>query len=183
MFNTNTNIHKTGNIRIPGLELCKPKMMSQHLLYLTDCPFEYCYNSEQDLEFFYSANNEIFLKQNPHSTSYFPICNNGQTGTLCGKCVNGSTLVFGSNKCTYCDSKLNYWLFISLIAFIGPLLVFMLFALKLTLTGGTLTGVIFYVNIIASGLLTYLLSKDTNREPVQIFHSNGYYSFHNSDKP
>ena len=122
------------------------------------CPFEYCYNSEQDLEFFYSANNEIFLKQNPHSTSYFPICNNGRTGTLCGKCVNGSTLVFGSNKCTYCDSKLNYWLFISLIAFIGPLLVFMLFALKLTLTGGTLTGVIFYVNIVASGLLTYFLA-------------------------
>ena len=28
-----------------------------------DCPFEYCYNSEQDLDWFYSANNEIFLKQ------------------------------------------------------------------------------------------------------------------------
>ena len=121
------------------------------------CPFEHCYNSEQDLDWFYSANNKIFLKQNPHSTRYFPICDKGRTGTLCGKCVNGSTLVFGSNKCTYCDSKLNYWLFISLIAFTGPFLIFMLFALKLTLTGGTLTGVIFYVNIVASGLLTYYL--------------------------
>ena len=122
------------------------------------CPFEYCYNSEQDLDWFYSVNNEIFLKQNPHSTSYFSICDKGRTGTLCGKCVNGSTLVFGSEKCTYCDSKLNYWLFISLIAFIGPLLIFMLFVLKLTLTGGTLAGVIFYVNIVASGFLTYYLA-------------------------
>ena len=134
-----------------------------------DCPFEYCYNSEQDLDWFYSVNNEIFLKQNPHSTSCFPICDKSRTGTLCGKCVNGSTLVFGSNKCFYCDSKLNYWLFISLIAFIGPLLIFMLFALKLTLTGGTLTGVIFYVNIVASGLLTYYLAGTSIENQYKYF--------------
>ena len=133
------------------------------------CPFEYCYNSEQDLDWFYSASNEIFLKQNPHSTSHFPICDKGRTGTLCGKCANGLTVVFGSKKCSYCDSKLNYWLFISLIAFIGPFLIFMLFALKLTLTGGTLTGVIFYVNIVASGLLTYYLAGTSIEDQYKNF--------------
>ena len=55
-------------------------------------------------------------------------------------------MVFGSSECKQCN---NWWLLtLILYAVAGPLLIYLLFALKLTLTTGTLNGIIFYAQAI-----------------------------------
>ena len=54
--------------------------------------------------------------------------------------------MFGSYECKQCS---NWWLFTLIIyAVIGPFLFYLLYALKLTLTTGTINGIIFYVQIL-----------------------------------
>ena len=73
-------------------------------------------------------------------------CNGGRTGILCGHCHGNQSVVFGSSKCQVCS---DMWL-ITLVMFavLGILLVAALFFLNLTVTQGTLYGLIFYANII-----------------------------------
>jgi predicted outer membrane repeat protein len=82
-----------------------------------------------------------------YPSSNMTLCSKGRTGPLCSKCTKSNeSSVFGSDKCEYCS---NWWL-LTLILYIlaGPLLIYVLFALKLTLTSGTLNGIIFYVQIL-----------------------------------
>ena len=75
-------------------------------------------------------------------------------GTLCGRCSEGLSVVFGSTECQHCS---NTW--ITLVNFVlisGPLLIYLLFALRLTLTTGTLNGIIFYAQAANCGLLDIL---------------------------
>ena len=74
------------------------------------------------------------------------LCNGGRTGILCGHCHSNHSVIFGSSKCQVCT---DMWL-ITLVMFavLGVLLVAALFFLNLTVTQGTLYGLIFYANII-----------------------------------
>ena len=74
------------------------------------------------------------------------LCNGGRTGILCGHCHGNHSVIFGSYKCQVCT---DMWL-ITLVMFavLGVLLVAALFFLNLTVTQGTLYGLIFYANII-----------------------------------
>ena len=74
------------------------------------------------------------------------LCNGGRTGILCGHCHSNHSVIFGSSKCQVCT---DMWL-ITLVMFavLGVLLVAVLFFLNLTVTQGTLYGLIFYANII-----------------------------------
>ena len=74
------------------------------------------------------------------------LCNGGRTGILCGHCQGNHSVIFGSSKCQVCT---DMWL-ITLVMFavLGVLLVAALFFLNLTVTQGTLYGLIFYANII-----------------------------------
>ena len=81
------------------------------------------------------------------------LCKNNRNGTLCGLCHNQS-VIFGSFRCETCS---NWWLLtIILYAAIGPLFVFILYALKLTLTAGTINGLIFYAQAANAGILEYI---------------------------
>ena len=74
------------------------------------------------------------------------LCNGGRTGTLCGRCSDGQSVVFGSSQCQVCT---NQWLItILMYAVLGASLVAVLFILNITVTQGTLYGLIFYANII-----------------------------------
>ena len=74
------------------------------------------------------------------------LCNGGRTGTLCGRCSDGQSVVFGSSRCQVCT---NQWLItILMCAVLGASLVAVLFILNITVTQGTLYGLIFYANII-----------------------------------
>ena len=74
------------------------------------------------------------------------LCNGGRTDILCGHCHGNHSVIFGSSKCQVCT---DMWL-ITLVMFavLGVLLVAALFFLNLTVTQGTLYGLIFYANII-----------------------------------
>ena len=94
------------------------------------CPSDYCN----------STINKLFLSR-PGD-----LCNGGRTGILCGHCHGNHSVILGSSKCQVCTDT---WL-ITLVMFavVGVLLVAALFFLNLTVTQGTLYGLIFYANII-----------------------------------
>ena len=88
------------------------------------------------------------------------ICEPGRTGILCGACKPGLSIVFGSNDCHECS---NYWIFtIIAYAVLGVLLVVILFVLNLTVTQGTVIGLIFYANIVSINSHVFNLSKAQN---------------------
>ena len=83
------------------------------------------------------------------------LCFGSRTGILCGDCIPNYSVVFGSSECRMCSSTL--WPLTSIIYILmGPLLVFLLYILKLTLTTGTLNGIIFYAQVANLGSMKYL---------------------------
>ena len=97
----------------------------------------------------YEKSSDIFVvKGEEVETAYFNnpnsstrLCPDNREGPLCSICSPGFSVVFGSNECKRCS---NWWM-LSLILYMvtGPLLIFLLYALRLTLTTGTLNGIIF----------------------------------------
>ena len=73
------------------------------------------------------------------------LCLDNREGPLCSQCIPGYSVTFGSNQCAKCS---NWWL-LTLIVYglAGPLLIYLLYTLKLTLTTGKLNGIIFYSQI------------------------------------
>ncbi|KAL5497495.1 hypothetical protein EMCRGX_G013971 [Ephydatia muelleri] len=96
----------------------------------SSCPMDYCN----------SAIDKLLLARPDE------LCNGGRTGIICGSCHGNHSVIFGSSQCTICS---NMWL-ITLVMFagLGALLVAALFFLNLTVTQGTLYGLIFYANMI-----------------------------------
>ena len=94
----------------------------------------------------YCSPNQITFAMN--DTNAQCVDNRGQR--MCGSCRDGYSLLMGSNKCGQCDNKDNYLivLWIALFAVMGFLLVFVLIALNLTVSVGTLNGLLFYANIV-----------------------------------
>ena len=75
-----------------------------------------------------------------------PLCFGSRKGILCGECITNYSVVFGSSECKMCSNK--WWPLTSIIYILaGPLLVFLLYTLKLTLATGTLNGIIFYAQV------------------------------------
>ena len=119
------------------------------------CHYGYC-NVGPNLDFFLYNNKErTFVLTSNNLSHHSSLCLNKREGILCSKCstVNGVnySVVFGSTECRQCS---NWWLW-TLILYVvaGPLLIYLLYALRLTLTTGTLNGIIFYVQIANAGLL------------------------------
>ena len=127
------------------------------------CPLGYCtyhlFNS------FYSANRTIHIIQKYHLNPL--LCLHNRTGVLCGACeIDRPSTVFGSTECKDCS---NYWLLtIILYIAVGPLIVYLLFKLNLTLTAGTLNGVIFFANAANCGVID-LIFLDPNSRLLYVF--------------
>ena len=95
-----------------------------------DCPFDYCI----------SSNAKFSLSESDIQ------CNYNRSGVLCGQCKLGLSLMLGSNKCSQCS---NDWLaLIPVFAISGVLLVVFLIALNLTVSVGSINGLLFYANIV-----------------------------------
>lgn len=119
--------------------------------YVSTCPVEYC--------------NE-FITEVQLSISD-QICENNRTGILCGQCSDGFSIIFGSAQCSRCT---HFWLFsIPFFALVGIALVLVLFLAKLTVTQGTIHGVIFYVNIVSVNANIFF--RSTNRRFLFTFTS------------
>ena len=81
-------------------------------------------------------------------------CMQSREGALCGQCVGNYSIVFGSDKCYQCT---NWWILTLLFYLVaGIVLVVLFFSLRLTISTGTLNGLVFFANIASTSLLEYL---------------------------
>ena len=112
------------------------------------CPLDYC--------------NSTIKKLSLARPGY--LCNGGRTGIICGHCHGNLSVIFGSSKCQECS---DMWLTtLVMFAVLGVFLVAALFFLNLTITQGTLYGLIFYANIIQVN--TSIFFNQSILNPLQV---------------
>ena len=97
----------------------------------TPCPFDYCQLTQTRFSF-----------ADPDQQ-----CALNRTGVLCGGCRDNFSLVLGSNKCKNCTDSFHLALIIP-FAVAGFGLVALLMVLNLTVSIGTINGLIFYASIV-----------------------------------
>ena len=98
------------------------------------CPFDYCSPGDVDVDV-----TNLTIEEDMQ-------CDVGRAGVLCGACKGGLSLALGTSKCIPCT---NYWLVLLVVfIFAGIALVFLLIVCNLTVTEGTINGLIFYANIV-----------------------------------
>ena len=120
---TNKTITCPGNIWIGNISDC--------VIVQTPCPFDYCNTTQVS-----------FTLTDPD-----PLCALNRTGILCGRCQDGLSLALGSNNCIEC-LKFSYLALIIPFAAAGFGLVAFLMVLNLTVSIGTINGLIFYASIV-----------------------------------
>ena len=74
------------------------------------------------------------------------ICHPNRRGTLCGDCVEGYSIVLGSDDCQCCHSNL-FLLLIIVFGVAGIAVVFILFCLRITISSKVLGGIVFFANM------------------------------------
>ena len=119
--------------------------------YLTsDCPMDYCLP--------YSTNVNLL---HPDLQCQF-----NRTGILCSQCPHPLSMVFASSRCMKCT---NVHILITIIVIVaGIVLVVLLYVLNLTVTNGTVNGIIFYANIVSINDSVFL-KYDSVFKPLRVF--------------
>ena len=119
------------------------------------CPLGHCMANPAFDHFISTREAELFVAYQINEKVYeTPVCINDREGTLCGKCKDGLSVVFGSQKCIRCS---NNWIWTALVQVaLSAIVVYFLFVLRLTLTTGTLNGIIFYAQAANGGLFDLL---------------------------
>ena len=93
------------------------------------CPYDYCINESR-----------VQVSNFDYQCAY------DREKVLCGQCRSGLSTTFGTSQCAKCSHY--YLLLVIPFALMGVALVVMIFLLNLTVTNGTLNGLIFYANIV-----------------------------------
>ena len=126
------------------------------------CPFDYC------------VNNKVIFPLNNMDMQ----CANNRSGLLCGACSTkqcnnsqtcnstGYSQVLGSSHCKKCTNI--YLLLLIPFALMGVALVFLLLVCKLTVATGTLSGLVFYANIVGVSRTMFLPAESTDALSVFI---------------
>ena len=92
-------------------------------------------------------------------------CQFNRTGILCSQCQHHLSMVFASSRCMKCT---NVHILITIIVIVaGIVLVVLLYVLNLTVTNGTINGIIFYANIISINDAVFLLN-DNVFKPLRV---------------
>ena len=117
---------------------------------ISDCPMDYCLP--------YSTNvNLVHLDLQ---------CQFNRTGILCSQCPHPLSMVFASSRCMQCT---NVHILITIIIIVaGIVLVVLLYVLNLTVTNGTINGIIFYANIVSINDSVFLVN-DNVFKPLRVF--------------
>jgi hypothetical protein len=123
-----------------------------YLIY-PHCPYDYCVLSTS------TTNINLNILNGADAQ-----CALNRTGLLCSSCKPGLSLSLGSSRCLSCPADWPKLFVIILLAAIasGIVLVAIILVLNLTVAVGTLNGLIFYANIMASNNIVYSpLSKSS----------------------
>ena len=124
---TSYTVKRPGNAWLGVIE----HVNASDVVFVSTCPVDHC--SE--------AVTEVDLRAPDR------LCEPGRKGVLCGACQHGLSIVFGSNDCRKCSNFSIFTIFFYII--LGLLLVLLLFLLNLTVTQGTVIGLIFYANLVS----------------------------------
>ena len=109
------------------------------------CNFEKSSRSSSDSVFVVNSTTVTVADDQKYLYKTHPLCLANREGPLCSQCSPGYSVVFGSNECKKCS---NWWLLMIVIYTLsGPMFIYLLYALKLTLTTGTLNGIIFFAQM------------------------------------
>ena len=102
--------------------------------YIThpQCPLNYCTKERKHINL-----------NNPDEQ-----CDSNHSGLLCGSCKENFSFILGGSQCWKCSNE--YLALLIPFALAGVALVILLFVLNMTVTTGTLHGLIFYANIVAA---------------------------------
>ena len=114
------NVWIIGNTKNPSIH---------NYMFSKSCPFDYCLPHPSYVNL-----------SNPDSQCQF-----NRSGLLCGHCQQHLSTTFASYQCQRCSNV--YLLLIIPFALLGALLVFVMFAINLTVTEGTVNAFVLYVNI------------------------------------
>ena len=126
-------IHRHGTTWIGVLEYSN----FTHIVFSTTCPFTYC------------NKNDIKISVYPTYFDQDAQCNDNRSGTLCGGCRANYSLALGSNRCLPGCSNKSLSLLVAFAA-AGIALVLFIKVLDLTVSQGTVNGLIFYANMVGS---------------------------------
>ena len=119
---------------------------SNHLLLHDNCPYDYCKPDQVQI---------VMTEPNISEQCAFD-----RYGTLCGSCREGFSHVFGSSRCRECSNE--YLSLLVPFALAGIVLVVFLFTLNLTVSVGTINGLIFYANIVKINEAIFFPSGDNS---------------------
>ena len=97
-------------------------------------------------------------------------CANNRSGLLCGRCKEGYSLVLGNFQCVENSMQCtnNYLSLLIVFAVMGVALIFLLLVCKLTVATGTLSGLVFYANIVGVNRTIFLPVESTDAFSVFI---------------
>ena len=96
----------------------------------TSCPFDYCNRSNVSFD----------IMAPDHQ------CVGNRAGILCGQCQSQLSIMLGSKRCDACS---NWYIFLlPVFALAGIVLVAVLMFLKLSVSVGTINGLLFYANMV-----------------------------------
>ena len=102
-----------------------------------NCPVNYCKRTE------------VYLSIDEPDVQ----CAQNRSGTLCGSCSTGLSLMLGSNRCYKCSDKYLSLILVFIVA--GIALVAFLLATNLTVSVGSINGLLFYANIFKFNEITF----------------------------
>ena len=115
----------------------------------SNCPYNYCNREEINVTL-----------EDPDSQ-----CNFNHSGTLCGGCQPGLSLALGTNQCLHCPN--THLALLLPFALTGAVLVCFIKVIDLTISQGTLNGLVFYANVVKAN--EYLLYNEKQTNPLAVF--------------
>ncbi len=121
--------NETSQHSIPGV------LLHEH------CPFDYCKSEDIDIDLNFPDEQCAF----------------NRSGTLCGACKLGLSLSLATSKCLDCSNVYLTLILVFLLA--GVILIFALTAVNLTVSEGTISGLVFYANIVHVNKAIFFRSK------------------------
>jgi len=130
-----------------------------HVILHPHCPLDYCVSHTVE----FPLNNTDLQ------------CAYNRSGVLCGACKKGYSLVLGTSKCKQCTN--DHLALLVPFALMGIVLVFLLLVCNLTMAKGTLSGVVFYANIVGANRTLFLPVETTNTLTVFIAWLNLDFGF------
>ena len=122
---------------------------SLELILDPQCPFDYC------------VSHDVVFPLNNGNLQ----CAHHRSGLLCGACKGKFSLVLGTSHCKQCTN--NHLVLLIPFAVVGVALVFLLLVCKLTVATGTVSGLVFYANIVGPNHIIFLPVEST--DPFSVF--------------